>query len=212
MRKILVVFTIFVLVYAVLGYFTYIKYNKVKPVAIEFMHQPILGQPDALVQVIVFQDFKCPGCKYFADHVYTRLKAKYIDTGRVSYIVVPLAFLKGSEIVAHAALCVHQSQPKQFFAYMDRLYEAFSFEDPSWASKENLILYAGDVKNIDLESFKSYFENTSSQKMLECNFKMAKKIMKKVSTPTVFVNGVSESSSFFKLSKQIDRALWEAKK
>lgn len=46
----------------------------------------VLGNPDSKVTLIEYAALTCPHCRDFAKQVYPRLKATYIDTGKIKYI------------------------------------------------------------------------------------------------------------------------------
>ena len=75
------------------------------PVAIG--HAATLGRPDARVAVIEFTDFQCPYCGIFARERFPGLRAKYIETGRVRWILkhLPLSFHSMAPKAAEAAEC-----------------------------------------------------------------------------------------------------------
>lgn len=54
----------------------------------------VLGKPDAPVTLVAFTDFQCPYCARFESTTFPELKRKYIDTGKLRYILrdVPLDF------------------------------------------------------------------------------------------------------------------------
>jgi hypothetical protein len=57
--------------------------------------QPTLGDADAPVKLILFENFMCEHCREFETDVFPQLKRDYIDTGRVEVYYVNLAW--GSE-------------------------------------------------------------------------------------------------------------------
>lgn len=66
-----------------------------------------LGRPDARVAVIEFTDFQCPYCGIFARERFPGIRAKYIETGRVRWILkhLPLSFHSMAPKAAEAAEC-----------------------------------------------------------------------------------------------------------
>jgi len=211
MSKILVIATAFIVCFGLFSYVNY-QYNSFPdPVVIDSRGQPTLGEAGAPVHLISFQDFKCAGCKYFADEIYPKIKKKYIDTGKVKFTLIPIAFLSGSKRVAHAALSAYRIRPESFFPFVERLYEVYSWDFPKWSSTENLVFYAKHTGKIDPYRFQSTLNHWSSASILNANFKLAKRALKnKLSTPALFVDGVEMPPfSFSSISKQIDRRLWE---
>ena len=68
---------------------------------------PRLGEATAMVGIVEFTDYQCPFCKRFHDQTFSKLKAQYIDTGKIQYIIrdFPLAFHGQAKPAAVAAHC-----------------------------------------------------------------------------------------------------------
>jgi len=67
----------------------------------------MVGRADAEVLVIEFTDLQCPYCAQFASQTFPRLKAAYIDTGKIRYASrdLPLPMHAHAETAAVAARC-----------------------------------------------------------------------------------------------------------
>lgn len=70
---------------------------------------PLLGDAGAQLAIIEFSDYQCPYCKRFIDQTFDKLKANYIDVGKVQYLTrdFPLSFhpkAKGAAIAANCSL------------------------------------------------------------------------------------------------------------
>ena len=75
-----------------------------------------LGDPDAPHEVIEFFDLECPACRQFALEVFPEIKERYIDTGRVYWILAPYPLeMYPNSLPAHVA---HELVP------FDRYHEA----------------------------------------------------------------------------------------
>ena len=66
-----------------------------------------LGRADAPLTIVEFTDYQCPYCRKFQTHTFPQLKAKYVDTGKVRFIVrdLPLPFHPEARPAAEAAHC-----------------------------------------------------------------------------------------------------------
>src|SRR3954453_15212635 len=49
-------------------------------------HYATLGDPKAPLTVIEFSDYGCPFCRRYVSTTFDKLKAAYIDTGKVYYV------------------------------------------------------------------------------------------------------------------------------
>ena len=67
----------------------------------------VIGSFNVRVVVIEFTDLQCPYCAHFANQVFPRLKAAYVDTGKIRYVSrdLPLRMHAHAEGAAVAARC-----------------------------------------------------------------------------------------------------------
>jgi protein-disulfide isomerase len=80
-----------------------------------------IGRTDAPVTVVEFTDYQCPFCKRFHVATFTDLKKKYIDTGRVRWVIrdLPLDFHPYALQAAEAVQCA--GEQGQFWQMHDAL-------------------------------------------------------------------------------------------
>lgn len=102
-----------------------------------------LGDKNAPVTVIEFTDYECPFCRQFSEQTFPEIMEKYIDTGKVKWVVrdFPLAFHSFSKETAMAAECVReQSNNKKYFEYRDLV-----FANQENLNSENLRAWAHEL-------------------------------------------------------------------
>lgn len=46
----------------------------------------VMGKADAPLTIVEFSDYECPFCRRFEDQTLPKIKAQYIDTGKVRYV------------------------------------------------------------------------------------------------------------------------------
>jgi protein-disulfide isomerase len=105
--------------------------------------QPTLGDDDAPVKVILFENFLCEHCKAFEEDAFARLKRDYIDTGKVQAFYVNLAW--GEEDAFNAGLageCAYRQDEAAFWPYKSALFRAQGGEGESWATVDTLVRVA----------------------------------------------------------------------
>src|SRR5262245_48266283 len=56
-----------------------------------------LGKDDAKVTIVEYASMTCPHCAHFADTTFPELKKKYIDTGKVRFILREFPFDPSAE-------------------------------------------------------------------------------------------------------------------
>lgn len=145
-----------------------------------------LGDAAAPNTVIEYSSMTCPHCARFHQNVVPDLKSKYIDTGKVRYIIreFPLDNLAFAAFML--ARCV---APEKYFPFIEVLYA----KQKDWAFGEGdpvprlfkMAQQAGFTK----ESFETCLKD---QKLLDGIAAVRKRANEKFgvsSTPTLFVNG-----------------------
>lgn len=84
-----------------------------------------LGSPNAPVTIVEFTDFQCPFCGRHATETFPLLRAKYIATGRVRYVVrdFPLSQIHPFALpAARAARCAGAEGAAKFWIFHDSLF------------------------------------------------------------------------------------------
>jgi protein-disulfide isomerase len=94
---------------------------------VESLPAPVLGNPDADVTVMVFEDFSCPHCATFSLEVLPKLRESYADPGTIRYehhdLPIPVDE-KWSWKAASAARGVQDEVGDDaFFAFTHALFE-----------------------------------------------------------------------------------------
>ncbi len=85
----------------------------------DLSNQPMLGQADAPVTLVAFEDFKCPNCKNFEENIFPAIQQKYIDTGKAKLYKINFPFLadrlptNDSLLAAQAAECAYDQTGSQ---------------------------------------------------------------------------------------------------
>ncbi|MCP4934038.1 MAG: DsbA family protein [bacterium] len=143
-----------------------------------------VGKADAPVTIIEYSSLTCPHCASFHKNVLPELKSKYIDTGKVRYVVREFPL----DNLAVAGFMLARCKSDKYNEIVEDLYmnqEAWAFvKDPLEKLKER----AKKAGYTD-ESFNSCLRD---QALLDKIVKVREKastVFKVSSTPTLFVNG-----------------------
>lgn len=85
---------------------------------------PVLGNHKAKIGIVEFSDFQCPYCRRFHELVYPMLKSRYIDTGKVDFMVrdFPLYFHKHAMNAAIAVSCMREQKPGAFWKIQHEMF------------------------------------------------------------------------------------------
>lgn len=87
-----------------------------------FLGKPVLGDPDAPVELAEYASTTCGHCRAFHEEIFPQLKAKYIDTGKVklAWYVLPTAPAPLSFAGAAIARCAGEDR---FFEAIDVMFD-----------------------------------------------------------------------------------------
>ncbi len=159
-------------------------------VSIDTADQPAIGNPDASLHFIAFEDLKCMNCKRFNNEIFPQLKKAYLDTGKASYTLINLAFIPGSMQAATTARCLYAQKTDYFFQFVDTLYHNQGEETEDWTTIPLMLKYANAIKGVDSEKLSECVLNNSGVDFIINNLSIAKKAMgDTVYTPALYLNG-----------------------
>jgi protein-disulfide isomerase len=88
-----------------------------------FLGKPVLGDPNAPVELAEYASTTCGHCRAFHEEIFPELKARYIDTGKVklAWYVLPTAPAPLSLAGAAIARCAGEDR---FFEAIDVMFDA----------------------------------------------------------------------------------------
>lgn len=88
---------------------------------------PVMGDPDADVRVVSFEDFACPHCRDFSLDVVPQLQSEYVEPGTIRYEFHDFPIPVDEEISWEAACAARAVQASEgdaaFFEYAHALFE-----------------------------------------------------------------------------------------
>ena len=145
----------------------------------------VIGSADAPVTMIEYYSLNCPHCAVFHKQMFPALKAQFIDTGQVRFVIrdFPLNWA-----AVEAAILTHCAEPERFLAVQDAL-----FANPRlWSGAESTLLAIaeiGESVGITRAEFKSCIEDGALEKQVIESYEFATKELGVEGTPTFFING-----------------------
>ncbi len=155
-----------------------------KPQALPDM---VLGDAKAPVTVVEYASMTCPHCAHFEETTFPEFKKKYIDTGKVRYILreFPLDPLAAAAFML--ARCSGEKDADKYYAMVDTLFR----QQQQWAVAQPLdpLLAIAKQAGLTKQSFDACLAN---QKLLDDIQKVRQQAIDKFkvkSTPTFFING-----------------------
>ena len=115
---------------------------------------PMLGSKSAQITIIEFSDFQCPFCRKANSESIDRLRAEYVDTGKVNIVFrdFPLASIHPAAIPSAMAVnCVReQGGDEAFWKMHDKIFMEQNILDGGSASSpvtKTVVYTAEDLKN-----------------------------------------------------------------
>ena len=151
--------------------------------------QPSIGNENAAVKVAVFEDFKCPVCKRFEDTVFPKLKADYIDTGKIEFYFFNFAFIgPDSTTAAIATECVYEQDEDAFWEYQKLVFDNQGDERTQWATKSLLVDLANQVSEVDVAKLEECISSGKYDQEVRDDKNMGVSVGVQ-GTPTVYVDG-----------------------
>lgn len=165
----------------------------------------VLGNSKAPVLVIEYTALTCPHCAHYHTGVYEKIKAKYIDSGKVAYIVRNVVWSRQDMDSAILARC----DQNKFAAFSNVLYA----RQRSWAFARNyqdILTNIGQLGGISAEKYSKCLNDDKLKDALILKTKQFAEVLdsKLIPTPAIIVNGkLLQQHSFEEISVEIDKNL-----
>lgn len=151
----------------------------------EAMSERVLGKADAPVTVIEFASLTCPHCKDFEINTLPKLKAAYIDTGKVKLIYRDFPLDGRALLAAMVARCAPKDR---YFAFLDALFRS----QDVWARAQDPLQALSQVARLGGMSqteFDACIKNKELFEAIKKDATDAQQQYKVESTPTFVING-----------------------
>ena len=132
---IIAIVAVVVLVLAGGGYYGYQAYNASKPGDINTpspLGDMALGPADAKVTIIEYASMTCPHCAAFTKETFPKLKATYVDTGKVRDVFREFPLDQVALLGSVLARCIAKGDAAKFFNVIEVLFATQN----DWASNQ----------------------------------------------------------------------------
>jgi protein-disulfide isomerase len=144
----------------------------------------VVGREDAPVTIIEYASMTCSHCATFHTGTYPALKAKYIDTGKVKFILREFPL---DPLAAGAFMLARCAGKDKYHAMVDALFQ----KQKEWVVQKPIepLMAIAKQAGFTEESFNSCLQD---QKLLEGIESVRTRASEKLgvnSTPTFFING-----------------------
>jgi protein-disulfide isomerase len=143
-----------------------------------------MGSPTAPVTMIEYASMTCPHCAAFAVTTFPKLKEKYIDTGKVKYIMreYPL-----DGLAAAAFMLARCGGPDKYYPLIETLFA----QQQKWAVKEPIppLLAIAKQAGFTQQSFEACINDKDLLAKVQQMRNRGKEKFKVEATPTFYING-----------------------
>src|ERR1700761_6582376 len=175
-----------------------------KPVSLPDM---AIGPADASVTITEYASMTCPHCAAFNAEVFPKIKAAYVDTGKVRYIFREFPLDIKAAAGSMLARCIAKDDSGKYFAVIDMLFK----QQNDWVMKNTTetLTRIGKQAGLTQQQVETCLKDQSLLDKIAADQKYASDVLKVNSTPTFFVNGemLKGETSFEEFSKHIDPLL-----
>ena len=145
----------------------------------------VLGSPDAKVTIVEYASMTCGHCANFHNNVFPELKKKYIDTGKIRFIMREFPL---DNLAAAGSMLARCAGDGKTYPMIDVLFQ----KQADWVVRTNpvpklfeLAKQAGFTE----DSFNKCLTDDALLSKIEATRKRASEQFGVSSTPTFFVNG-----------------------
>lgn len=161
-----------------------------------------LGSPTAPITIVEYASLTCPHCADFAENVFPMLQAKYIDTGKVRFVLREFPLDVKAAAASMLARCVANGDASKFFDVTMMLFK--QQQGLVERTTETLTAIGAKFGMAEPEVEKCVKSDATLDK-LQADQTFAYNHLKVGATPTFFINGekVTGSMSFEELEARL---------
>ena len=128
--------------------------NKTTAFSIDLQDNPIMGSPDAPVDLYYWSDYQCPFCNRFEQETFPKLLDDFIKQGKLrliflEYVTIGAASKTAARMSKSVWRQVRDSNPNAFKRWHASIFDAQKKPNSGWASKQNLLDITASVKGVD---------------------------------------------------------------
>jgi len=155
-----------------------------------------LGNPGAKVTVLEFASLGCPICAKWNNEVFAAFKAKYIDTGKVHYVLHE--FMTGDAPVAAAGFLLARCAGKdKYFQVVDAVFHQeapFLEQETENAAKRDALVKIAESLGMTDSQFETCVGDNDALTALNNRSEAAAKQYNIDSTPTFIIKGATSTT------------------
>lgn len=153
----------------------------------------VLGKADAPVELIEYASFTCPHCEVFHSTVFPQLKANYIETGKVKFVLREVYFDKFGLWAGMIAQCAGEAR---YYGVVDMLYDKQRewIGDGEAATVGDNLRKIGALAGLSKDQIDACLNDTALAQSMVATFQKNATADEVTGTPTLVINGEKHSN------------------
>src|SRR6056297_274752 len=141
--------------------------DETSALGVDLAGKPIMGSPEAPIQMYYWTDFQCPFCGKFERETLPDLVREYVDPGTVRIVFISLPYFGGDSMTAAVAgKCVWEqvrdAEPSAYWNWHTAIFEEQGEKNSGWAATENLLEYTRSVDGVDADALETCLDEQRS--------------------------------------------------
>src|SRR6201746_421275 len=155
-----------------------------KPVSLPDM---AIGPADAAVTITEYASMTCPHCAAFTEQVFPKIKAEFIDSGKIRFVFREFPLDIKAAAGSMLARCIAKDDAPKYFAVIDLLFK----QQNDWVLKNTTetLTRIGKQAGLTQAAVEDCLKDQSLLDKMAADQKFANEVLKVNSTPTFFING-----------------------
>ncbi len=143
---------------------TFHSSEQTSELGIDLEGKPLMGSPDAPIDLYYWTDFQCPFCARFERETLPEIVRKQVEPGNVRVVFIWLPYFgEDSMTAAVAAACVwrrvRDDSPDTYWDWQAAVFEEQGEKNSGWASEENLLEITRSVSGVDADALETCLQN-----------------------------------------------------
>jgi protein-disulfide isomerase len=165
-----------------------------------------LGSAEARVTIVEYAAPTCPHCAAFNGDVFPKIKAEYIDTGKVRYVFREFPLNIKDLACSMVARRIAQDDSAKYFAVVDVMFKQ---QDRLVEKTSDTLKLIGRQAGLGTQAIEDCLKDQAMQDKISAGQKFAEDVLKVEGTPTFFVGSqmIVGEASFEEFDKRIKTLL-----
>jgi protein-disulfide isomerase len=165
-----------------------------------------LGAPNAPVAIIEYAAATCPHCAAFNREVFPKIKAAYVDTGKVRYVFREFPLNIKDAACSMLARSIAHDDAGKYFAVVDVMFRQ---QDALVQKTTDTLKLIGRQAGLSAQAVEDCLKDEALLNKIKADRQYAEDVLKIERTPTFFINGdkIVGEASFEEFDKKIKSLL-----